>query len=168
VAKLVESFSNLNSENLDNFIEIFSDKNINQINKFAEAISKLNNPFSTLNDNLKNIVSNMTSILPNVNMEVSTVPVSLSTAAAGLQAVTNTSNSIINNTKNTSQQALIPAQQTTAFVPLVVQIDKKTIMEVLKEDIQNISKGQALDAIDAIGLPQSGLFSINRTSAGNK
>jgi len=167
IGNLVESFSKLDSENLDNFIEIFSDKNINQINKFAEAISKLNSPFSTLNDNLKNIVSNMTSMLPSMNMEVTATPVSLETAATGFETVTNTTNSIINNTRNTSQQTLIPAQQTTAFVPLVVQIDKKTIIEILKEDIANISKGQALDAIDAIGLTQSGFFSMDRISVGN-
>jgi hypothetical protein len=136
MTNLVQSFSNLDSENLDNFIEIFSDKNINQINKFAEAINKLNDPFNTLNNNLKSIVTNLTRMAPDMSLEVSASPVSLATAAADLGAVTNTATSVINNTKSTSAQTLIPAQQTTAFVPLVVQIDKKTIIEILKEDIR--------------------------------
>jgi hypothetical protein len=164
MTNLVQSFSNLDSENLDNFIEIFSDKNINQINKFAEAINKLNDPFNTLNNNLKSIVTNLTRMAPDMSLEVSASPVSLATAAADLGAVTNTATSVINNTKSTSAQTLIPAQQTTAFVPLVVQIDKKTIIEILKEDIKNISKGQALDTLDAVGIAQSAFYAINRVS----
>jgi hypothetical protein len=164
MTNLVQSFSNLDSENLDNFIEIFSDTNINQINKFAEAINKLNDPFKTLNNNLNSIVTNLTTMVPDMSLEVSASPVSLATAAADLGAVTNTATSVINNTKSTSAQTLIPAQQTTAFVPLVVQIDKKTIIEILKEDIKNISKGQALDTLDAVGIAQSAFYAINRVS----
>ena len=52
-----------------------------------------------------------------------------------------------------------------AFVPLVVQIDKKTIIEILKEDVKNIAKGEALDTLDAVGIGQSSAFyAVNRVS----
>jgi hypothetical protein len=164
ISGLVDSFSKLNADEVGKFTSLFSDENIKQVEKFAEAISKLNDPFNTLNNNLKSIVSNLTTMVPDMNLQVSASPVSLATAATGLGAVTNTSNSVINNTRNTSAQTLIPAQQTTAFVPLVVQIDKKTIIEVLKEDIGNIARGQALDTLDAVGLAQSAFYSKDRTS----
>jgi hypothetical protein len=104
-------------------------------------------------------------MVPDMSLEVSASPVSLPNAAADLGAVTNTATSVINNTKNNSAQTLIPAQQTTAFVPLVVQIDKKTIIEILKEDIANIAKGQALDMIDAVGIGQSSaIYAVDRIS----
>lgn len=166
MADLVESFSKLNADEVGKFTSLFSDENIKQVEKFAEAISKLNDPFNTLNNNLKSIVTNLTTMVPDMNLQVSATPVNLATAAAGLEAVTNTTNSVINNTRNTSAQTLIPAQQTTAFVPLVVQIDKKTIIEILKEDVKNIAKGQALDTIDAVGIGQSSAFyAINRVSS---
>lgn len=166
MADLVESFSKLNADEVGKFTSLFSDENIKQVEKFAEAISKLNDPFNTLNNNLKSIVTNLTTMVPDMNLQVSATPVNLATAAAGLEAVTNTTNFVINNTRNTSAQTLIPAQQTTAFVPLVVQIDKKTIIEILKEDVKNIAKGQALDTIDAVGIGQSSAFyAINRVSS---
>ena len=164
ISGLVDSFSKLNADEVGKFTSLFSDENIKQVEKFAEAISKLNDPFNTLNNNLKSIVTNLTTMVPDMNLQVSASPVSLATATTGLGAVTNTSNSVINNTRNTSAQTLIPAQQTTAFVPLVVQIDKKTIIEVLKEDIGNIARGQALDTLDAVGLAQSAFYSKDRTS----
>ena len=164
MADLVDSFSKLNADEVGKFTSLFSDENIKQVEKFAEAISKLNDPFNTLNNNLKSIVTNLTTMVPDMSLQVSATPVSLATAAAGLESVTNTTNSVINNTRNTSAQTLIPAQQTTAFVPLVVQIDKKTIIEILKEDVKNIAKGQALDTLDAVGVTQSAFYAINRVS----
>jgi hypothetical protein len=164
MADLVDSFSKLNADEVGKFTSLFSDENIKQVEKFAEAISKLNDPFNTLNNNLKSIVTNLTTMVPDMSLQVSATPVSLATAAAGLESVTNTTNSVINNTRNTSAQTLIPAQQTTAFVPLVVQIDKKTIIEILKEDVKNIAKGEALDTLDAVGVTQSAFYAINRVS----
>ena len=164
MTSLVDSFSKLSADEVGKFTSLFSDENIKQVEKFAEAISKLNDPFNTLNNNLKSIVTNLTTMVPDMNLQVSASPVSLATAAAGLEAVTNRTTSVIKNTRNTSAQTLIPAQQTTAFVPLVVQIDKKTIIEILKEDVKNIAKGQALDTLDAVGVTQSAFYAINRVS----
>jgi hypothetical protein len=164
MTSLIDSFSKLNADEVGKFTSLFSDENIKQVEKFAEAISKLNDPFNTLNNNLKSIVTNLTTMVPDMSLQVSASPVSLATAATGLETVTNTTNSVINNTRNTSAQTLIPAQQTTAFVPLVVQIDKKTIIEILKEDVKNIAKGEALDTLDAVGVTQSAFYAINRVS----
>ena len=59
------------------------------------------------------------------------------------------------NSAATRSQTLIPAQQTTAFVPVIVQIDKKTIVQILQKDIESIAKGVTLDTISAVGIVQS-------------
>ena len=153
IATLIDSFSKLNADEVGKFTSLFSNENIKQVEKFAEAINKLNDPFNTLNNNLKSIVTNLTAMVPDMSLKVSASPASSTNAVADLGAVITTITSVINNTKNTSAQTPIPAQQTTAFVPLVVQIDKKTIIEILKEDTANIAKGQASDRINAIAKP---------------
>jgi hypothetical protein len=64
-----------------------------------------------------------------------------------------------------SSQALIPAQQTTAFVPLIVQIDKKTIVEILQKDIEGIARGQAENTLESVGIVQSAYQVQNRVAA---
>jgi len=162
MSKMFDSMKSMDMAQFESLFLLFSDENIKQVEKFAEAMDKLNVPFNTLNANLKSIVANLANAVPDMSLDVTSTP--MVAAAASMEAInSSTTNSSINNIKNTSSQSLIPAQQT-AFVPLVVQIDKKTIMEVLREDIKNIAKGQALNAIDAIGLTQSAFYSTDRTS----
>jgi hypothetical protein len=143
-----------NFSSIESFLAQLSNVDYEPINTLANAIGLL----ATNLERLASFSANM-NIRGNVE---STVTENISKTVQEVAATA----SEIGQTSNT-QQTLIPAQQTTAFVPLVVQIDKKTIIEILKEDIANISKGQALDAMDAIGLAQSGLFSMDRISVGN-
>ncbi len=145
------NISNINVGSISSLVSELSNVDIDPINKLAEAIG-------TLGANLTMLASLSAT---GIKVEGTATNVVDTTMTAAAVSTINATNSAVKS------QALIPAQQTTAFVPLVVQIDKKTIIEILKEDIANISKGQALDAIDAIGLTQSSLFSMDRISVGN-
>ena len=144
------------STNLIKFLDDLADTSVSPIQNLAEAIG-------LLAENLQKLASVSSNMSLNVSGNAKTVLTEQVIAAA--TAVTKTSEAVSAATATKTTQTLIPAQQTTAFVPLVVQIDKKTIIEILKEDVKNIAKGQALDTIDAVGIGQSSAFhAVNRVS----
>lgn len=144
------------SSNLIKFLDDLADTSVSPIQNLAEAIG-------LLAENLQKLASVSANMAINVSGNAKTVLTEQVGAAAA--AVTKTSEAVSATTANMNSQALIPAQQTTAFVPLVVQIDKQTVIEILKKDIEGIAKGQALDTLDAVGIVQSGYEVINRVSA---
>lgn len=156
ISSLVASFSSFNTENFDKLFSLFSDDNIKKINLFAEAISKLNQPFIQLNNNLSSIVANLEKMGLDMSAEMSvatSVPEKITTA------INATAMTVANTTAAATTQALIPAQQTSYVVPMVVNIGKDKIIEILKSDMEKIAKAQALkestQMIDALGIVQT-------------
>jgi hypothetical protein len=131
------NISNINVGSISSLVSELSNVNIDPINKLAEAIG-------TLGANLTMLASLSATGIKVEGTATNVVDTAMTAAAV---STINATNSAVKS------QALIPTQQTTAFVPLVVQIDKKTIIEILKEDIANIAKGQASDRINAIAKP---------------
>jgi hypothetical protein len=144
------------SSNLISFLDDLADTSVSPINDLANAIG-------LLAENLQKLASVSSNMAVNVSGNAKTVLTEQVNAAA--TAVTKTSESVSNATANINSQALIPAQQTTAFVPLVVQIDKETIVKILQKDIEGIAIGQAQNVLDATGLVQSSFEVVNRVSA---
>jgi len=144
------------SSGLIKFLDDLADTNVSPINNLADAIG-------TLAENLQKLASVSANMAINVSGNAKTVLTEQVGAAAA--AVTKTSEAVSATTANMNSQALIPAQQTTAFVPLVVQIDKETIVKILQKDIENIAIGQTQNVLDAAGLVQSSFEVANRVSA---
>ena len=140
------------SSNLIKFLDDLADTSVSPIKNLAEAIG-------LLAENLQKLASVSSNMAVNISGNAKTVLTEQVNAAA--TAVTKTSEAVSNASANINSQTLIPAQQTTAFVPLVVQIDKKTIIEILKEDIKNIAKGQTSNKINTVGRPTSALEAID-------
>ena len=134
------------SSNLIKFIDDLADTSISPINNLANAIG-------LLAENLQKLASVSANMSLNVTGNAKTVL--NETVGAAAAAVTKTADAVSSAVAGKASQALIPAQQTTAFVPLVVQIDKKTIIQVLQKDIESIAKGVTLDTISAVGIVQS-------------
>ena len=131
------------SSNLISFLDELADTNIEPINNLANAIG-------LLAENLQKLAS----ISANMNIKgnvTATTTQNIQTLAnqAGEAAVA------IGETATAKQQALIPAQQTTAFVPLIVQINGKNIIDVLRRDIEIISGEQTLRMMDSVGIARS-------------
>lgn len=140
------------SSNLIKFLDDLADTSVSPIKNLAEAIG-------LLAENLQKLASVSSNMAVNVSGNAKTVLTEQVNAAA--TAVTKTSAAVSNASANINSQTLIPAQQTTAFVPLVVQIDKKTIIEILKEDIKNIAKGQTSNKINTVGRPSPAFEAID-------
>jgi hypothetical protein len=146
------------STNLIKFLDDLADTSVSPIQNLAEAIG-------LLAENLQKLASVSSSMSLNVSGNAKTVLTEQVNAAAS--AVTKTSEAASAAATNTSIQPLIPAQQTVTYVPLVVQIDKKTIVEILKSDIENIAGGVAANTLEAVGIVQSGFTVQNRLAAGS-
>ena len=143
VANLVVALDNLKTDSVSKLLDIFSEENIEKVNNFASAIAKLSVSMQSLGDNLsaielrqptlKSVVEN----IGNVNVDIKS-PESSAAPTAG----------------RTTEKSLIPAAQT-MVVPMVVQIDKKTIIEILKEDIKSISRSESLILLETVGITQT-------------
>ena len=160
LANLASSFKQLfeiknlkdNFSSLESFLSQLSDIDYDPINQLAQAIGLL----ATNMERLSSISSIM-----NVkgSAEMSTVQNIKSTA----EEVGKTANNI---GTNLAQKSLIPVQQTTAFVPLIVQMDKTTVIKILEKDIRSIAYGEAQNALDAAGLTQTSFEVSNRVYGG--
>jgi hypothetical protein len=144
------------SSNLISFLDDLADTSISPIKNLADAIG-------TLAENLQKLASVSSNMSLNVTGNAKTVLTEQVNAAAA--AATKTSEAV-SSAAVSKTEPLIPAQQTTAYVPLIVQIDKKTIIEILKTDIENIAGGKTTDILDAVGIVQSAFYVQNRVSAG--
>lgn len=133
-----------NFSDLESFFSQLSNINVEPINNLANAIYNLATNLQTL----AAIPSKMGINVTGKTDLAETINKTVASAAEATSAVSQASS-------RTAAQTLIPAQQTTAFVPLIVQIDKKTIIQVLQKDIESIAKGTALDTISAVGIVQS-------------
>lgn len=142
-----------NFSSIESFLSQLSDIDYDPISELANAIGLL----ATNMERLSSISSIM-----NIkgSAEMSTVQNIKSTA----EEIGKTANTI--GTSTAAQQSLIPVQQTTAFVPLLVQVDKKTIIEILEKDIKSMAYGEALNALDAVGIVQSAFEVQNRRYGG--
>jgi hypothetical protein len=173
ITKLFKSiFSELTSANINSlyslsyslFIVTQSLKSMlsltDQLAKFIDLLSKLDDINAKINTTLNENSSDTSTIKQSVIIDGSGTP---AIPATGAQSVAGTA------TKNTTTAGrtspLIPAQQTVAYVPLVVQIDKIKIIEILKSDIEKISLGQTEARLDAMGLTQSAFYVPNRVSS---
>lgn len=134
------------SSNLIKFLDDLADTSVSPIQNLAEAIG-------LLAENLQKLASVSANMAINVSGNAKTVLTEQVGAAAA--AVTKTSEAVSATTANMNSQTLIPAQQTTAYIPLVVQIDKKNIIDVLSKDIEIISRAEALNVLDGVGISQS-------------
>ena len=133
-----------NFSDLESFFSQLSNINVEPINNLANAIYNLATNLQTL----AAIPSKMGINVTGKTDLAETINKTVASAAEATSAVSQASS-------RTAAQTLIPAQQTTAFVPLIVQIDKKTIVQILQKDIESIAKGTALDTISAVGIVQS-------------
>ena len=136
-----------NVASIKSLLSDLADINVEPINNLASAIG-------LLAENL----SNLSSVSANMSLKVggnakTVINEQINTTAAVVSAAAATSTTTSDNKQN-----LIPAAQT-MVVPMVVQIDKKTIIEILKEDIKSISRSEArsesLITLETVGITQT-------------
>lgn len=139
IKDLKENFSNLES-----FFSQLSSIDVEPINNLANAIYNL----ATNLEALAAIPSKMGINVTGKTDLTETINKSVANAAEATTAISKASTAA-------TTQALIPTQQTITYVPLVVQIDKKNILNVLSDDIKVISKAETLNIIDGVGISQS-------------
>jgi len=144
------------SSGLISFLGDLANTSLSPINDLANAIG-------LLAENLQKLASVSANMSLNVTGNAKTVL--NETVGAAASAVTKTADAVSSAAAARSSQALIPAQQTTAFVPLIVQIDKKTIVEILQKDIEGIARGQAENTLESVGIVQSAYQVQNRVAA---
>jgi hypothetical protein len=132
------------SSNLISFLDDLADTSVSPINDLANAIG-------LLAENLQKLASISANMNIKGNVEATTTQ-NIQTLAnqAGETAI-----SVGQSATTKSQQSLIPAQQTTAFVPLIVQINGKNIIDVLRKDIEIISGEETRRMLESVGIAQS-------------
>jgi len=144
------------SVDLISFLDDLADAKTDPIKNLADAIG-------LLAENLQKLASVSANMSLNVTGNAKTVL--NETVGAAASAVTKTADAVSSAVAGKASQALIPAQQTTTFVPLIVQIDKKTILEILQKDIENLARGQAENTLESVGIVQSAFQIQSRLAA---
>jgi hypothetical protein len=144
------------SVDLISFLDDLADAKIDPIKNLADAIG-------LLAENLQKLASVSANMSLNVTGNAKTVL--NETVGAAASAVTKTADAVSSSAAARSSQTLIPAQQTTTFVPLIVQIDKKTIIEILQKDIESLARGQAENTLESVGIVQSAFQIQSRLAA---
>jgi hypothetical protein len=169
ISKLSEPFSSIN-ENIksiaNNMSIVFPNISLditgspNSLTSFLSQLSSIDVvPINNLANAIYNLATNLETL--------AAIPSKMGVSVTGKTDLTETINKTMANaaetttamskavSTTTTAQPLIPAAQTTTFVPLIVQIDKKNILNVLTNDIQSISRGEALNVVEAVGIAQS-------------
>jgi len=152
ISKLVDSFKQLfeikdlkdNFSSIESFLSQLSDIDYDPINNLANAVG-------LLAENLQKLASVSTNLNIKGNVQTTTTQ-NIQTLAnqAGESAV-----AVGETASKRMQQSLIPAQQTTAFVPVVVQINGKNIIDILRRDIEIVSGEETRRMLESVGIVQS-------------
>lgn len=137
---------------IKSFVEGFNSLETAYMDAFTVSIERMAMALKNL-DGLKDVKLTMVADLAeNINANVTNSNATGASAVASSPSVTS----------KRERAPLIPASQTTTVVPMIVQIDKTKIIEILRKDIEEIASGQTTKQIDAIGLTQSGFNISNR------
>ena len=162
IGTLATNFEKLSSISANPFKQLFEIKdlkdNFSSIESFFSQISNIDyDPIIKLADSIGMLSTNLeklASISSNMSIKGSVEATTTENVNLAVQGVAEKTRQI-SEASAAQKQSLIPVQQTTAFVPLIVQINGKNIIDVLRRDIQIISGEETLRMMDSTGIVRS-------------
>lgn len=147
------------SKDIGSFVLDIAKIDTDGINDFADSILKLAESIKQLNSSvsamsaMKDFEAKITSMLSFESMPPPVTPTvaGQDTSVSGVSQVDLTTGV---NTGSNSKAAVAPIIPQTTFVPLVVKIEEKTILQILEPKIQRIARNESAGLISALGLVQ--------------
>jgi hypothetical protein len=162
VGTLATNFEKLSSISANPFKQLFEIKdlkdNFSSIESLFSQLSSIDyDPIIKLADSIGMLSTNLeklASISSNMSIKGSVDATTTENVNLAVQGVAEKTRQI-SEASAQQKQSLIPVQQTTTFVPLIVQINGKNIIDVLRRDIQIISGEETLRMMDSTGIVRS-------------